>query len=96
MSQTCCENHASGGKAKCAAAVIAYALIIIGALNWGLIGLGLLLGKGDWNVVRLILGSSTAEAVVYLLVGIGAIAKLLGCRCSKCTPCGNPESAPRQ
>ena len=35
---------------------IAWILIIIGALNWGLVGLGGLLG-GNWNVVSMILGS---------------------------------------
>jgi uncharacterized membrane protein YuzA (DUF378 family) len=61
-------------------------LVFIGGLNWGLIGLGMLLGKGtDWNVVHMILGSwMTVEAIVYLLVGIAAIMRMVGCKCKKC------------
>lgn len=57
---------------------ISYILVIIGALNWGLVGLGGFLG-GSWNVVHLILGSwPMVEWLVYLLVGIGALVMLFG------------------
>jgi len=61
-------------------------LLIVGGLNWGLVGLGMLLGKMDsWNVVHMILGSwATVEAIVYLLVGVAAVMKLIGCKCNKC------------
>lgn len=54
---------------------IAFILVIVGGLNWGLVGLGWLAGGGaDWNVVHMILGSSMeSEAVVYVLVGLSAI-----------------------
>jgi len=59
---------------------IAYWLVIIGALNWGLVGLGNFLG-GDWNLVSILLGSwPTVENIVYLLVGISAISTLFGCK----------------
>ena len=52
---------------------IAYVLVIIGGLNWGLIAIGNYLG-GNWNVVSLILGSiSWLENLVYLLVGLSAL-----------------------
>ena len=52
---------------------VAYWLTIIGGLNWGLVGIGNLVG-GDWNVVNMILGSvSWLEAIVYVLVGLSAI-----------------------
>lgn len=55
-------------------------LVIVGGLNWGLIGLGSLLGAGNWNVVNLVLGSipsiSTVENVLYVLVGLSAAWKL--------------------
>ncbi|KKP80061.1 MAG: hypothetical protein UR81_C0034G0012, partial [Candidatus Levybacteria bacterium GW2011_GWB1_35_5] len=35
----------------------AMVLIIVGALNWGLIGLGEYMGGQDWNVVGLIFGT---------------------------------------
>jgi len=54
-------------------------LVIVGALNWGLVGLGGLIGNANLNVVHLILGSLPAvvESVVYLLVGLAG-AMLLG------------------
>ncbi|MFH0770538.1 MAG: DUF378 domain-containing protein [Candidatus Peregrinibacteria bacterium] len=53
--------------------VIAKILVLVGALNWGLAGLGYFLGQ-NLNVVNLLLGSQpTIEAVVYLLVGLSAI-----------------------
>ena len=51
--------------------MLSFILVIIGGLNWGLVGLGGFLG-GDWNVVHMILGSwPSVESFVYLLVGIG-------------------------
>ncbi|MHB9286533.1 DUF378 domain-containing protein [Halobacteriales archaeon Cl-PHB] len=51
-------------------------LVIVGALNWGLVGLGTLL-DANWNLVDLLLGSfPTIEAVVYLLVGLAGLYEL--------------------
>lgn len=56
--------------------MIAVWLVIIGGLNWGLVGIGMLAGT-NLNVVNLIFGSiSWLEAVVYLLVGLAALMKL--------------------
>ena len=44
------------------------ALMIIGALNWGIVGLF------DTNVVEEILGSGTAADVVYVIVGLAGLA----------------------
>ena len=58
---------------KNALTMIAGILVLIGALNWGLVGLGAFLGV-NLNLVNLILGSiPTLEWIVYLLVGISAI-----------------------
>ena len=52
-------------------------LVIVGGVNWGLVGLGMLLG-GNWNVVQMILGSwPMVEAVVYVLVGLSAVKMLM-------------------
>lgn len=52
---------------------IARILVVVGGINWGLVGLGMLMGS-DWNVVHMILGSwMTLEALVYILVGLSAI-----------------------
>lgn len=63
---------------------IATILVTIGALNWGLVGLGWLFGGADWNVVHMIFGSMMKlEAVIYILVGVSGIARLC-CHCKKC------------
>ena len=61
-------------------------LLVIGGINWGLIGLGgLFNASSSWNVVGMILGSvPKIEAIVYVLVGVAALMKLIGCKCKKC------------
>ena len=49
-------------------------LVIIGGLNWGLVGIGSFTGK-NLNVVNLLVGTwPQVEAAVYLLVGVAALA----------------------
>ncbi len=77
----------TGKNCGCGASKIAWVLVVIGGINWGLVGLGMLMGS-DWNVVGMILGSwPTVLAIVYLLVGIATLAKLFGCKCKKCKNC---------
>jgi uncharacterized membrane protein YuzA (DUF378 family) len=67
--------------------MIAFVLVIIGALNWGLVGLGGFAGA-DWNVVNMILGSvPTVEWIVYILVGLSGIWLAIGHRkdCKMCS-----------
>jgi uncharacterized membrane protein YuzA (DUF378 family) len=65
---------------------IVLALLVIGALNWGLVGLGWLMGGADWNVVHLILGKwMKIEAIVYVLVGLAGVYKLV--MLGKCGGC---------
>lgn len=61
-----------------------YWLVLIGALNWGLVGIGDFIGQ-NLNVVNLVLGGwPQVESVVYVLVGLAAVMKLLkGGTCSK-------------
>lgn len=50
----------------------AYALVLIGALNWGLIGLF------GYNLVAAIFGNMTVMArIIYSLVGISAVVAAL-------------------
>ena len=57
--------------------IIAFILVMIGGLNWLLIGIGGFLGS-DWNVVHLILGSIPAlEWLVYILVGLSAVYEIV-------------------
>jgi len=68
----------------CHGSAIVCTLVIIGALNWGFIGLGGFFG-GDWNIVKMILGSMPQlEWIVYILVGIAGVMKIVGCMCKSC------------
>ena len=80
-------------------AMLVLILVFIGGLNWGLVGLGMLLDK-NLNVVNMLLGAwPVVEAIVYILVGLAAIMMLvthLQKKCSMCI-CKKPETpeAPR-
>jgi uncharacterized membrane protein YuzA (DUF378 family) len=66
---------------------VAFVLLVIGGLNWGLVGI-----NSDWNLVEKILGSwPVVVQVVYILVGLSAILIAVGhkkdCKaCSMTTP----------
>ncbi|PIQ77202.1 DUF378 domain-containing protein [Candidatus Peregrinibacteria bacterium CG11_big_fil_rev_8_21_14_0_20_46_8] len=52
-------------------------LLLIGGLNWGLVGLGGFLDR-NLNVVNLLLGQwPTVEWIIYLLVGVMAVKVLV-------------------
>jgi hypothetical protein len=93
MNKNCSDGYCLKG---CNLNLIAKILVIVGGLNWGLVGLGMLLGRmGGWNLVNLILGSMPAlEALIYLLVGISAVILIIGCKCKKCpSKCVGPNCA---
>lgn len=46
---------------------VAFALVIVGALNWGLVGLL------NFNLVTMLLGSTGLVNIVYILVGASAV-----------------------
>lgn len=69
--------------------VIAFILLIVGGLNWGLVGLF------DFDLVAW-LGGVTAPVVatiLYVLVGLSAIVELVA-RKKGCKSCGSGDSAP--
>jgi uncharacterized membrane protein YuzA (DUF378 family) len=70
----------------CTVMMVGKWLLVIGGINWGLVGLSMLMSsESSWNVVNMLLGSwPMVEGVVYLLVGVAAVLKLFGCRCSTC------------
>lgn len=72
----------------CPAHKVAFVLVLVGALNWGLVG-----GFG-FNLVNSLLGSMPmAEKVVYILVGLSAVMMLFVCKCKKCSSgCGDDKS----
>jgi len=50
---------------------VANILVVVGALNWGLVGLL------DLNVVKIVLGSVAGlEKIVYILVGLSGVLAL--------------------
>ena len=68
--------------------MVSWILIIVGAVNWGLVGLGGFLG-GNWNLVNLILGSWPAvEWLVYVLVGASAVYEVISHK-GNCKLCGS-------
>lgn len=71
-------------KGGCVCKMVAKVLLIVGGLNWGLVGIGMFFSS-NFNLVNLIFGfSPTIEAIVYVLVGVAAVMKIFGCRCAKC------------
>lgn len=50
---------------------IALVLTIIGAINWGLIGLF------NFNLVETLFGNSMLSAIIYMLVGIAGIINIM-------------------
>ena len=68
--------------------IITWVLIIVGAVNWGLVGLGGFMG-GDWNIVHKILGSMPSiEWIVYILVGLSAVYEI-ATHWKHCKMCGS-------
>lgn len=47
--------------------IVAYALVFVGGLNWGLVGLL------DLNLVTMIFGSMGLTNLVYILVGLATV-----------------------
>ena len=73
-------------KKCCSVGKLAGLLLIIGGLNWGLIGAGKFAGS-DWNVVMALLGTwPTIMWVVYILIGLAAVWSIFACASGKC--CG--------
>lgn len=71
---------------NCSCSKIAGVLVIVGAINWGLVGLGSFL-KINLNLVNLIFGRiSWLEEIIYVLVGIAGLVLIFGCQCKLCKP----------
>ncbi|PIR84136.1 DUF378 domain-containing protein [Candidatus Kaiserbacteria bacterium CG10_big_fil_rev_8_21_14_0_10_51_14] len=68
--------------------MVSWILIIVGGVNWGLIGLGGFMGS-NWNVVGMLLGSwPTVEWLVYVLVGAAAVYEVIKHK-KTCRLCGS-------
>jgi len=68
--------------------MVAWILLVVGGLNWLLVGVGGFAGS-DWNVVAMIFGKwPQVEWLVYVLVGLSAIYELATHR-KNCRVCGS-------
>lgn len=55
---------------------LSLALVVVGAVNWGLVGLGLFL-DANWNLVNILFGGVPAlESLIYVLVGFAGVYEL--------------------
>lgn len=59
---------------------IAFILLVIGGLNW------LLIGLADWGIANLFADGSMITKIIYILVGLSAIVEVLNHKslCKKC------------
>ncbi|MEX0649472.1 MAG: DUF378 domain-containing protein [Candidatus Andersenbacteria bacterium] len=63
--------------------IVSFALVVIGALNWGLVGLF------GFNLVSTLLGDgSMLERLVYILVGVAALVIVVTHK-NDCKVCGS-------
>jgi hypothetical protein len=68
--------------------MVTFILLVVGGVNWGLVGLGGFMGS-NWNVVGMLLGSwPQVEMLVYLLVGLAAVYELVVHK-KLCRQCGS-------
>jgi len=65
---------------------VAWILVMVGGVNWLLVGIGGFAGA-NWNVVNMILGSwPQVEWLVYVLVGLSAVYEIVNHKkiCKQC------------
>ena len=72
--------------------MVAWVLVMIGGLNWLLVGIGGFAG-GNWNVVNLLLGSwPQVEWLVYIVVGLATVYEIVKHK-SNCKLCSGSGSS---
>ena len=71
--------------------MVSWILLVVGGINWLLVGLGGFLG-GDWNLVGMIFGSSMLASLVYVLVGLSAVYEIATHK-KNCKDCGGGAPA---
>ena len=67
--------------------MVAWILLIVGGLNWLLVGVGGFMDS-NWNLVSMLVGSwPVVEGLVYVLVGLAAVYELVTHkgRCRECS-----------
>lgn len=68
--------------------LIAFILVVVGAVNWGLVGLF------NWNLVDAILGTGAIAKLVYILVGVSGLVLLFTHKkeCKACMSASAPAA----
>ena len=61
--------------------VVSFLLVVVGALNWGLVGFF------NYNLVESLLGAGSLTTVVYSLVGVAAVVEVVTHK-KNCKLCG--------
>ncbi|MGA8163425.1 MAG: DUF378 domain-containing protein [Waddliaceae bacterium] len=63
--------------------IIATILLILGGLNWGILGLtdynviNMIFGVTEYNVVNTVVGPTLIERIIYILFGLSAVWKAI-------------------
>lgn len=66
-------------KKGCGMSQLGWWLLVIGAINWGLVA------AFGFNVVEMVFGSvSWLLTLVYVLIGLSGVMALFGCKCKSC------------
>lgn len=65
---------------------VAFVLLVIGGLNWLLVGFG-------WNLVDAIFGAGIITKIIYILVGLSAIYLVITHK-KDCKNCDNSMATP--
>ncbi|MBX9809095.1 DUF378 domain-containing protein [Candidatus Gracilibacteria bacterium] len=65
--------------------MITYILVLVGAVNWGLVGIGWF-ANTNLNIVNMLVGTwPMVEYGIYIVVGLSAVAMLFQSSCDYCT-----------
>jgi uncharacterized membrane protein YuzA (DUF378 family) len=68
---------------------VSFLLVIVGAINWGLVAIGAYMGT-NLNIVSLLVGAwPIAEGSVYLLIGLAGV-NLIVTHKRDCRACATP------
>lgn len=71
----------------CMASSIGYYLVLVGAINWGLAGLGYFITT-NLNIVNMVFASMPSiEHAIYIIIGVAGVMTFMGCKCKGCSAC---------
>jgi len=64
---------------------VVHILVILGALNWGLVGLF------NFNIVSTLFGTTIIARIIYILIGVAGVLAVI-CLCRSCKLSGTSGS----